>query len=372
MDLDRLQVLLQVVESGSIQGAARSLDVSRSSLRRRLDALEDEVGVDLLYRDAVGVRLTPAGAVLVLRARPLLEAAKGAVAEARAAVDEAAGLMRVIEPVGMPPELRAHGMLATRAALPKLRLEVRQVEDPLAHLDEPFELMVHEGDPPERGSWFSRVILRVAAVPLASPAYLRSRERPQAPADLADHTLLGWQRPGLPTDEWPLMAGGTVFVSPWLVSTDLLLWAKKGRRRATRGTGDDPYEHGKGCVKRGQPPKPHAITTRSLATTLRIEVVLPPHFAEKGNEEAYRSWGNSLGYSLRTGLRHLYMLDGTEIEFELEPLFQRETDAGAFPVGTLTFIDAAVGGSGFLDRAAAEFHLVPRQAAIDVLAVGAG
>jgi hypothetical protein len=143
----------------------------------------------------------------------------------------------------------------------------------------------------------------------------------------------------------------------------------KGRAKPAAGQGgDDVYGHRKGCLRAGEPPTPHAITTKSTATTLRIEVVLPPELAEpskdksKGKDDAYKAWGNSLGYALRSGLRLLYMLDGTEIEFELEPAYTRTDERGDHRVGTLTFIDAAVGGSGFLDRAAAELDKVARAA----------
>jgi hypothetical protein len=143
----------------------------------------------------------------------------------------------------------------------------------------------------------------------------------------------------------------------------------KGRAKAAASQGeDDTFGHRKGCLQSGQPPVPHAITAKSTATTLRLEVVLPPEFGGpreekgKGKDDSYRAWGNSLGYALRSGLRLLYMLDGSEIEFELEPTYTRTDERGNYRVGTLTFIDAAVGGSGFLDRAATELDKVARAA----------
>ncbi len=79
------------------------------------------------------------------------------------------------------------------------------------------------------------------------------------------------------------------------------------------------------------------------------------------DEEHYRRWGYSLGYALRTGMRQLYMLDGPEIEFELEPMWETRIEGKKRLVGSLTFIDPAVGGSGFLERSAEEFHLIARR-----------
>jgi very-short-patch-repair endonuclease len=133
---------------------------------------------------------------------------------------------------------------------------------------------------------------------------------------------------------------------------------KKGRKKARKSSGPDPYGHASGCQRSGQPPVPGAITTATPATTLRLTVTLPPDF----DDSDYKRWGYSLGYALRTGLRQLYMLDGPEIEFELEPLWEERREDGKRKIGALTFIDDAVGGSGFLDRCVDELHLVARRA----------
>jgi len=132
----------------------------------------------------------------------------------------------------------------------------------------------------------------------------------------------------------------------------------KGRRKARKAKGADIYGHAPTCELKGQKPVPLAITTMTPATTLRIEVVVPKEL----DEQAYEQWGWSLGYALRTGARWLYMLDGAEIEFLLEPIWEAEHRGKRLRKGALTFIDAAVGGSGFLERAAAEFHLVAARA----------
>jgi hypothetical protein len=76
----------------------------------------------------------------------------------------------------------------------------------------------------------------------------------------------------------------------------------------------------------------------------------------------FESWGISLGYALRIGFRRLYMLDGPEIEFELEGPWKTGADESRHARATLGFIDPSIGGSGYLTRAADEFHRVARKA----------
>ncbi|NJL72066.1 MAG: protein kinase, partial [Candidatus Competibacteraceae bacterium] len=131
----------------------------------------------------------------------------------------------------------------------------------------------------------------------------------------------------------------------------------KGRKKPAKG-GRDPYEHAPNCPRRGQPPVPCAIVANTKAATLRIFVDLPLDWEQA--KDRYFRWGYSLGYALRTGMRQLYMLDGPELEFSLEPMWRhRSNDGGTERLrGALTFLDPAVGGSGFLDRAARELQLV--------------
>jgi len=134
--------------------------------------------------------------------------------------------------------------------------------------------------------------------------------------------------------------------------------AGRTRARSAPRSNADPFGHAQSCDRRGQPPTPLALVAKTKATTLRIHVDLPFDY----DDNNYLIWGHSLGQALRIGMRQLYLLDGKEVEFELEPLWATGTTAQHRKVGTLTFVDGAVGGSGFLERAAVELHLVAQRA----------
>jgi hypothetical protein len=94
-------------------------------------------------------------------------------------------------------------------------------------------------------------------------------------------------------------------------------------------------------VNANAPPSPFALVCRTKASTLRMQVELPLDY----DDDEYQGWGYSIGESLRIGMRHLYLLDGNELDFELEPMWEQETDGHRYKVGTLTFVDGAVGHS---------------------------
>jgi len=81
MDLRQLRYFVEVADAQSFNEAAARLGVAQSSLSRRVQDLEDELGVRLLTRNARGAVLTAAGTVLLGRATTLLRDAEAARAE---------------------------------------------------------------------------------------------------------------------------------------------------------------------------------------------------------------------------------------------------------------------------------------------------
>lgn len=218
MDLEGVRLLIKVVELGSIQSAARQTGMSRSSLRRKLEALEADVGSELFVRSAVGVSLTPAGAVVLSEGRGLLERFTQMVSAARSTRADLSGVVRLVAPVGVPDILRIGLLRALHAIAPGLCIEDVEHVDPLAHLHEPFDLMFHFGGAVDHGAWFSRVIARVRLVPLASESYLAEHGRPSTPDDLVQHRTLSWKAATSDPRRWPLLRGGTVAIEPIVCS----------------------------------------------------------------------------------------------------------------------------------------------------------
>lgn len=132
----------------------------------------------------------------------------------------------------------------------------------------------------------------------------------------------------------------------------------QGRRKTRRTTQSDPFGHAENCPQSGTPPRPLAIVTTGRAEVLRLMVPVPYQL----DECELQSWGLSLGYALKAGMQHLYMLDGSEIDFEFEGPWQVTKDNNRHGLVALTFIDPSLGGSGYLRRIATEFHLVAQSA----------
>lgn len=68
-----------LADSGSISGASKVLEADASSLKRRLDAFEAKLSLQLFVRSRNGLTLTVSGRSLYFKAKPLVEAALSAV-----------------------------------------------------------------------------------------------------------------------------------------------------------------------------------------------------------------------------------------------------------------------------------------------------
>jgi DNA-binding transcriptional LysR family regulator len=71
-DLASLALFVRVAEARSITKAARASHIALAAASRRITQLEDQLGVELLYRNAKGVELTLAGQALLFHARQML------------------------------------------------------------------------------------------------------------------------------------------------------------------------------------------------------------------------------------------------------------------------------------------------------------
>lgn len=223
MDLEEFRAFLAVVETGSFLAAATTLNVARATLRRRVEALEARAGVPLLERSARGVVVTAAGALLATRGRLVVQEANALVASVRAIGREPVGVLRIALPVGLPPYLLTPLFHAMRTAYPRLALQLRFSDDPVAGSHEDIDLVAHFGPTGPPGSWLSYEVVRVHEWLIASSDYLGRRGTPTSVDALGGHELLSWLAPGEDGRVLPTLTGEPIEVEPALVTADVHL-----------------------------------------------------------------------------------------------------------------------------------------------------
>ncbi|MEV6790924.1 LysR substrate-binding domain-containing protein [Streptomyces sp. NPDC051320] len=117
-DLQSLQLLVTVAETGSLGRAASRLLISQPSASARMRTLERHLGLRLLDRSTAGSRLTPAGAVVTDWARAVLEQAAALVEGAAALRSRQDDRLHVAASLTIAEELMPGWLVTLRDSAP--------------------------------------------------------------------------------------------------------------------------------------------------------------------------------------------------------------------------------------------------------------
>ncbi|OXI27429.1 LysR family transcriptional regulator [Burkholderia sp. AU15512] len=190
-----LALFVDVVDQQSFSAAARRLGVAASSVTRRIDRLETQLGIRLLHRTTHALRPTEAGQLLYGRATRMLAELRGLQEDLHSQHDEPSGLLRVDCPA---PFGRRHLMAALAAFMqrhPALQVDLVLTDSMIdlqgARLGSDVDLAVRIG-PLEDTRFVATVLAPQRRVLCASAAYLARRGEPESPDALAGHDCLAW------------------------------------------------------------------------------------------------------------------------------------------------------------------------------------
>lgn len=131
LDLRQVGYFVAVAEERSFTAAAGRLHVSQPSLSQQVRALERQVGTDLLERSSRGALLTPAGRAFLDAARGLLADAGAAVTRARAAAGIDGGILHVTTLTSLATWVLPVVVAAFRERFPDVPLRLTEHPDRL-------------------------------------------------------------------------------------------------------------------------------------------------------------------------------------------------------------------------------------------------
>ncbi len=248
----QIETFVAVATRGSLTAAARAEDVAPAIIGRRLDALEQRLGVKLLVRTTRRITLTHEGSAFLEDCQRLLADFANAEASVSAGGVKASGHLRVTAPAGF-------GRRHVAPLVPRFREQHMDVSISLNLSDrvvdlaaEGFDCAVRVGDMPDS----SLVSVRLAdnrRLCVATPAYLKRHGTPAHPSELARFDCLalssdasqtrGWAftlpagdgkelvylKPGGPLDcsdgqvlhDWCLAGYGIAWRSTWEVEAEI-------------------------------------------------------------------------------------------------------------------------------------------------------
>ena len=184
---------LAAVRTGSLSGAARQLGLTQPTLGRQIAELEQALGLSLFTRSPQGLVPTEAARTILPQAEAMDAAARALVRAASGAADDSQGTIRLTAPVFMsgevlPPMLAA--FMGEHRGIVIEMLSSNTVEDLLRR---DADLAVRTARPTQS----ALVAKRVGAMPIGFYAhrdYLARHGAPRELADIAGHTVIGFDR----------------------------------------------------------------------------------------------------------------------------------------------------------------------------------
>jgi DNA-binding transcriptional LysR family regulator len=187
MDLNEISVFARVVQAGSFTGAAAALAMPKSTVSRKVAELEQRLGAALLSRTTRKLSLTDAGRIFYDYCARIVGEVEDALRAVASMQATPRGLLRMTAGTNttfLGPIVRDY--LARHA---DVRIELVCTGRTVDLVEERFDLAIRAGRLPD-STLVARSLGSSAWFLVATPAYLRRRGRPKAPAELAAHEFL--------------------------------------------------------------------------------------------------------------------------------------------------------------------------------------
>ncbi len=205
IDWNDIPYFLAVADSGTLTGAAQKLTVNHSTVFRRINTLEEKLGLRLFDRLPYGYSLTEAGSSVVEHAR-MAESSIHSFERAVAGKDyQLSGEIRITAPptLAITYLVPCIAKFRTKHSGIKIDLIVSDAEHDLSRREADLALRA-TNKPPEY--LIGRRICELFWHAYASKRYLEKHGRPQKTQDLIHHKLVGAEESLLRVDAYKWFA----------------------------------------------------------------------------------------------------------------------------------------------------------------------
>ena len=195
-----LRFFLELARAGTLSGASRRLDVEHTTVARRIDRLETQLGATLFDRSREGYELTDVGLALLPHAEAMEGAALAAAEQIGGAEVAAHGVVRLGVPEVFGVKVVAPLLVDLLDRHPDLQIDLLALPRfaNLANREADLGVML---DPPTTGRY---VVTRLASFRFylyASPGYLARHPPIREQADLARHDFVDYVQDRLASRE---------------------------------------------------------------------------------------------------------------------------------------------------------------------------
>lgn len=205
--LKQIESFVSAATKGSLTAAAHAEGVAPAVIGRRIDALEQRLGVKLLLRTTRRISLTNEGSAFLEDCQRLLADWANAEASVSAGGVKASGYLRLTVPAGFGRRHVAPLVPKFIALHPDVSVSLNLADRVVDIVNEGFDCAVRVGDLPDS----SLISVRLAdnrRLCVATPAYLKRAGVPKHPNELLRHECLTLSSDASQTRGWAFVVDG--------------------------------------------------------------------------------------------------------------------------------------------------------------------
>ncbi|MED5621432.1 LysR family transcriptional regulator [Ideonella sp. BN130291] len=205
--LKQIESFVAVATKGSLTAAAHAEGVAPAVIGRRIDGLEERLGVKLLVRTTRRITLTHEGSAFLEDCQRLLTDLANAEASVTAGGVKASGALRITAPAGFGRRHVAPLVPRFLQQHPDVHLSLNLSDRVVDIVNEGYDCAVRVGDLPDS----SLISVRLAdnrRLCVAAPGYLQRAGVPQHPSELARHECLTLSSDASQTRGWAFTVDG--------------------------------------------------------------------------------------------------------------------------------------------------------------------
>ncbi|QUG73550.1 LysR family transcriptional regulator (plasmid) [Erwinia sp. E602] len=187
--LNHMSYFVEVVKARSFRRAAEALGMPNSTLSRKINELEQHIGLRLLHRTTRKIELTEAGQVYYQRSRRIIEEARLAHEQLGAILAQPQGILRVSLPADFAVLMLTPLIKAFAEHYPGIGFDLDLTPRNVDLVSEPYDLAIRMGSLPDSGL-IARKLGALSRSLYASPDYLELNGTPGNPQALDQHQCL--------------------------------------------------------------------------------------------------------------------------------------------------------------------------------------
>jgi DNA-binding transcriptional LysR family regulator len=190
LEANDLLLFARVVDEGSFSRAGERLGLPKSTVSRRLAALESQLGERLLQRTTRKLAITDFGLSVLEHARHVVEEVEAAASLAQHRQVQPSGRLRVSMPADFATAMLSRLLADFIERYPAISLELDLSPRRVDLIGENFDVALRMGDLPDDATLAARQIANFSCGLYAAPSYLEKRGVPPEPEALMEHDSL--------------------------------------------------------------------------------------------------------------------------------------------------------------------------------------